>query len=259
MEGSSSQRSFSDCLEVLKALDDGQAQALIVGGQAVNFWAELFQEEEPELARFRPFVSSDLDLNRPSISARTVLRAKATHIEGERDPFGKAFTIVSQTFLVQDAEGRLLAIDELKMVPGLRTVEVERGGVVVAFKGVTVRVLNPICSLKAKLHNLRNLDQRDRQDLKHANILILCVRAFLRRLLVEAKANANYRPALNALRDVLLCTSRTRVVETARRHGIDLTRCLPASEISASTDPRIGRFCRYQLPKWQIMQKGGAE
>jgi hypothetical protein len=37
-------RRFEDYLELLRAFDDSDAQALIVGGQAVNFWAEAFEE-----------------------------------------------------------------------------------------------------------------------------------------------------------------------------------------------------------------------
>ena len=35
---------------------------LVVGGQAVNLWAERYQDREPELAKYQPFTSKDLDL-----------------------------------------------------------------------------------------------------------------------------------------------------------------------------------------------------
>ena len=111
-------------LTCCRVFDEREAEALIVGGQAVNFWAEVFEEEEPELQRYRPFTSADLDLHRPDLSARRLLRARAGNVESERDPFGKAFTIVSHTFLIQGKEGRVLAVDDLKTLPGLRP----RGG-----------------------------------------------------------------------------------------------------------------------------------
>jgi len=58
---------FGDYLDLLKAFDQDEAQALIVGGQAVNFWAEAFENEELELHKFRPFTSADLDLHRPDL------------------------------------------------------------------------------------------------------------------------------------------------------------------------------------------------
>src|ERR1041385_935085 len=99
--------SFADCLELLKAFNQGDAPAVVVGGQAVNFWAEMFAETEPELARFRPFTSADLDLHLPDASAQLVLRARTASVEAERDPFGKAFTIVSHTFLIKGKGGNV--------------------------------------------------------------------------------------------------------------------------------------------------------
>ena len=40
------QTGFADYLDLLRVFDEREAEALIVGGQAVNFWAEVFEEEE---------------------------------------------------------------------------------------------------------------------------------------------------------------------------------------------------------------------
>jgi hypothetical protein len=50
-----SETGFADYLELLRVFDEREAEALIIGGQAVNFWAEVFEEEEPELQKYRPF------------------------------------------------------------------------------------------------------------------------------------------------------------------------------------------------------------
>jgi hypothetical protein len=186
------QTSFADYLDLLRVFDEQGAEALIVGGQAINFWAEAFEAEEPELKKYRPFTSADLDLHRPGLSTQRLLRAKAGNVERERDPFGKAFTIVSHTFLIQSKEGRVLAVDDLKTVPGLRPNEVKKGALAVEFSGVRLRVLNPIACLKAKFHNVGAIDQHGRQDEKHVHILIPCVRAFLRRLVVEAHSSGSF-------------------------------------------------------------------
>ena len=41
------QTGFADCLDLLRVFDEREAETLIVGGQAVNFWAEVFEAEEP--------------------------------------------------------------------------------------------------------------------------------------------------------------------------------------------------------------------
>jgi hypothetical protein len=246
-----SQTGFTDYLDLLRVFDEREAEALIVGGQAVNFWAEVFEAEEPELQKYRPFTSADLDLLRPDLPARRLLRARAGTVEAERDPFGKAFTIVSHTFLIQGKEGKVLAVDDLKTVPGLTPEEVKKGTLIVEFSGVRLRVLNPIACLKAKLHNVGAIDQRDRQDEKHVRILIPCVRAFLRRLVLEAQISGNCRPALNALQLLLLLTSHHKSIKVARAHGFALLQTVPLADVRRSRHPKLLTFVAKRLPGWQ--------
>jgi hypothetical protein len=203
----SSQTSFADYLDLFRSLDAQEARALVVGGQAVNFWAEAFEDEEPELRAYRPFTSADLDLHRLTSSAQDALGVISKAVEAPKHPFGKAFTIVSHTFLIEAKTGRLLHVDHLKMVLGLRPAEVKRGTMIIEFAGVRIWILNPIICLKAKLHNVSALNQRGRQDEKHVRILIFCIRAFLRRLIREAGSDGNSRPALNGLQQLLLLAS----------------------------------------------------
>jgi len=242
---------FADYLDLLKAFNHSGTEALIVGGQAVNLWAEIFQSEEPELSRFQPFTSSDLDLLRPNLPAREVLRALAQYTEHQRDPFGKAFTIVSHTFLIRGAGGNVLPVHDLKMVVGLGPADLRKHALHVEFAGVRVHVLNPIACLMAKLHNIIAIDQRDRQDEKHVRILIPCVRGFLRRLIMEAAQSDNYRPVLDALKHVLACTSKRRVLSVAQLHGFDLSRTLPVAELKSNPHPKLARFAAMQLPRWE--------
>jgi hypothetical protein len=245
------QTGFADYLELLRVLDEQQAEALIVGGQAVNFWAEVFEEEEPELRQYRPFTSADLDLHRPNLAAKRLLRARAGSVETDRDPFGKAFTLVSHTFLIRGKAGTVLAVDDLKTVPGLRPDELRKGALVVEFSGVRLRVLNPIASLKAKLHNVGAIDQQGRQDEKHVRILIPCVRGFLRRLVMEAQTSGNCRPALNALQQLLLCTSGRESITVARAQGFPLLQTVPLADLRRSRHPKLISFVVKRLPGWQ--------
>ena len=252
------QTGFADYLDLLRVFDEREAEAVIVGGQAVNFWAEVFEEEEPELKQYRPFTSADLDLHRPDLSARRVLRARAGKLEAERDPFGKAFTIVSHTFLIQGKEGRVLAVDDLKTVPGLQPEEVKKGTVMVEFSDGRLRVLNPVACLIAKLHNVGVIDQRGRQDEKHVRILIPCTRAFLRGLIAEAHRNGNCRPALNALQQLLRWTSHSETMKAAHAHGFDLFQTVPLADLKRSHLPKLINFVTKRLPGWQqLLGKAG--
>ena len=66
-QGGERATSLSDYAELLALLSERGEEAVIVGGHAVNLWAEMFAEEESELASFLPFMSEDLDLHQPSL------------------------------------------------------------------------------------------------------------------------------------------------------------------------------------------------
>jgi len=254
MAAAESHLRFGDYLELLKVFGERDAEALVVGGQAVNFWAEAFEEQEPEIQRYRPYTSADLDLHAVDASVQRLLRAKATNVEPRRDPFGKAFTIVTHTFLIRSVDGRNLRVHDLKMVAGLRPAELKKGALTVESAGVRFRVLNPIACLKAKLHNVAAFDQHGRQDEKHVRILIPCIRAFVRRLLAEAQASGNYRPVVNALNQVVECTSSRSALRTARTLHFPLSKSLPVRELEASQQIKLVNFASQQLPKWsQLM------
>jgi hypothetical protein len=242
---------FSDFVELFKVFGERGGEAVVVGGQAVNLWAELFESEVPEIGEYRPFTSDDLDLYRPDYSIRELLRDVARDVENERDPFGKAFTIVSHTFLVEDKRGKTLAIDSLKMIPGLRSQEVQKGTMLVQFRGVVIRVLNPIVCLKAKLHNVATLDQRDRQDVKHVRILIPCVRAFLGSLLREGLDEGDVRAPLAALNQLRRCAVSRVVRKAAAAHRFDFCKALPLSDLIEAPHPKLINFATRQLPKLQ--------
>ena len=244
---------FTDCLGLLKALEQAGGQAVVVGGQAVNFWAQMFEDAAPELRQFRPFTSTDLDLHRPDTAAHSVLRKQAINRSVDHDPFGKVFSVVSQLFQVKGPAGTSFRVDSLKLVAGLKSEEITRGTMVVEFAGVKLRVLDPITCLKAKLHNVRQLAQANRQDEKHVRILIICVRHFLARLIAEGASYGNYRPALNALQQLVLLTSRRDAVTTGQQHAFDFVQSLPVAELSASQHPKLQAFMARQFPRWHAL------
>lgn len=245
------QTRFADYLDVFKALNLDPGKAIVVGGQAVNFWAERFEEDEPELRNYGPFTSTDLDLHRLELTTSKALRSQAIATEPQRDPFGKAFTIVGETFFMKDKGGETLTIDALKLVTGLRPDEVEKGALKIESRGVSVLILTPIACLKAKMFNVQTIDQRNRHDEKHVRILFLCVRAFLRQLLREGETSTNYRPVLKALNQVTEMTAQRDFRKTAQKLKLDLNQLLPSSELRASDDPKIQNFVTKLLPQWQ--------
>jgi hypothetical protein len=53
--------SLAQFSEILKIRDAAGKPYLLIGGQAVNYWAERYLVSEPQLAALRPFTSADID------------------------------------------------------------------------------------------------------------------------------------------------------------------------------------------------------
>ena len=47
--------------EVLQVRNAERQPYLLIGGQAVNYWAERYLAAEPELTKLQPFTSEDID------------------------------------------------------------------------------------------------------------------------------------------------------------------------------------------------------
>ena len=66
---------LDDFLAVLTQTDDDGQPFIVVGGQAVNYWAKLYLPREPRLRSHLPFTSKDLDVIGSEAGARRVAQA----------------------------------------------------------------------------------------------------------------------------------------------------------------------------------------
>jgi hypothetical protein len=180
LAGENTQWSLRDFQQILASGSAPGQHWIVVGGQAVNFWASHYLADEPELTSFEPFTSKDLDLvgDRNDVEALAKVLAIKPSI-----PRRTAASPIIAIFNIETAAGPL-TVEVLKGLAHLTRTEVEAQTTTLqrADKGPEIRVLNPIACLIDKISSVSRFDQRARQDLRHVQILILCTRAFLREL-----------------------------------------------------------------------------
>jgi len=157
----------------------GEDPPLIVGGQAVNLWCLAFEKLEPKafelLRQFAPFVSKDCDVfGDRALLAR--LRYKSG-LKAREYKFGCATCCVGFLYAADDPDQTPI-VEVLSRVHGLSSGEIGEGQPVVLDK-VWYRTMNPLQLLKAKLANACDLPQENRQDVRHVQMLVICVRAYL--------------------------------------------------------------------------------
>ena len=114
---------------VYRRLLDGGVDFVVVGGQAINLWAEHYQAaEEPPGAAWEahlPFASGDLDLFGSTSEVLAAEAALGFTSERRADPFGKAWTPAAGIFHLPVGDGPDLMIHFLHTVHGLNSDDVE--------------------------------------------------------------------------------------------------------------------------------------
>lgn len=165
--------------EILIKLQDGNLDAVLVGGQAVNLYAYQYYQKFPQLAQYLPFSSEDLDFYGGKVEA-----VMCQEILGGKVILNRDFdSIPNAGIVLVDYQNKTLRIDFLASVYGLNDAEITATALTFLgqnqLKNIKLKVLHPILCLEGKLRCLRGLPQENRQDMKHTKILIICVHQFL--------------------------------------------------------------------------------
>jgi hypothetical protein len=197
---------------------------LIVGGQAVNLWADLYAPELPELHEFQPFVSKDADIFGTRALAEQL--ARRTGWELSFDP--RRDSVVAGILRHERTRGEPpLTIEVLSQVNGLTEADLAASTIIeIGDSAERYRIPAPTVLLKAKLYNLASLVFTERpQDFKHARMLCAIVPHYLNELHAEWRAGrlaeSTFTAAVNYTAEVI---ASGYAGNAARPRGLDLAR-----------------------------------
>jgi len=234
--------------EVLAQRDHKGRPYLLIGGQAVYFWAFRYAAQERSIEQWRPFTSKDLDFQG---GRDDVLRlAKELGLRAQL-PHSREITALAGIVPLQIG-GSSTTVEVVRLIAGVRPGVVEKSAAEYEFAEHRVRVADPISLLSCKLYLALKVDQKERRDVEHLRIMLLCVRAFLRETLRGVEAGTlPARGWLGAVERVLKLAESTRGKKAVRTLGMDWTQALPLTEIAASDHRAAIRFHEKRLVQWQ--------
>ncbi len=221
--------SYLDIRPVLTKVADLQRELVLVGGQAVNFWAAYYAPRVPELAEEAPFTSKDIDFCGDQHAVRTC--AERLGGKARVATFDDA-TPNSGTVVFVDDEGVARTLDVVSAPFGLDGEEVRTTALPVEVLddagqnvGATFYVMHPVLSMESRVHNVVGLaaqydTERGRKQLRAS---ILCAREFLRDVLDgEMDATDPARTVIKLNERVLRFATRDRHArELFRSRGLD--------------------------------------
>jgi hypothetical protein len=221
--------SYLDVRPVLAKIADLERELVLVGGQAVNFWASFYQGRVPALAREAPFTSKDIDF----CGDQRAVRVCAERLGGT--PRVATFddaTPNSGTVVFVDAAGITRTLDVVSAPFGLDAAEVHGTAVPVelpddarASAGVRFYVMHPVLCMESRVHNVVGLPGAydTEQGRKQLRVSILFAREFLVDILdgrIDAEDPARTVLKLNE-RIFRFCTRDRHARELYRATGVD--------------------------------------
>lgn len=238
--------------EVLKLRDaDGQPY-LLIGGQAVNYWAERYLAVEPQLRTLQPFTSEDIDFKGGSDDVQRI--ARQLELTPGYPPKVQ-MTALAGTIPFQIG-GLKSNIEVVRRIPGVAG-SVDAMAVHAEWNGRTIRVLDPISLLASKLELVASVSQEKRHDVPHLKILLPCVRAFLNEFLQQVeRSEIPARHWLGAANQVLKLTTAKRARKIAVKHRINWADILPLTTLAKSQHEKLRRFRAQQLELGYKKAKG---
>ena len=233
-------RQFS---EVLKIRDSHGQPYILIGGQAVNYWAERYLPTEPELNPLRPFTSEDIDFKGEHDDVQIIARQLELT---PRYPAKVEMTALAGTIPFK-ISGLRSNIEIVRRIPGISE-SAPTPAIDAEWEGKTIRVLDPISLLACKLELAAIVPQEMRQDVAHLKILLPCVRAFLDELLRQVdRGRLPAREWLKVASQALKLTTRDRALKIGKEHQINWPDILPLAAIAKSQNEKIRRFQDKQL------------
>lgn len=218
---------------------------VVVGGQAVNLWAEAYSPTLPDaVLAWRPYASKDLDCLGGRAAA--IAAARALGVEPElSDPFVRATSPVAGQFTCPVGRERVL-VQFLHRLYGVDPDRVRNSPRVLSWDGIALKVQHPLFALRGKLACLWGLDQASppRQDLKHIRILGAILPGFLR-----DESYANLPSAVALSRGVLQLACEEDALKAWQRHGVAFEQSVPAELLARSGEATVRRFADEELPR----------
>lgn len=225
---------------------------ILIGGQAVNYWAENFLAQEPDLTEWLPFASKDIDFHGTHDDVTRVAAAL-----GLPAHFPNRFAGTALAGMVPfKLNGIPASIEIVRLIPGLAKNKIESWAITASRGQKTIRVLDPVSLLVCKTSLTLTVDQKQRRDADHLRILVICVRAFLRETLAGVTAgDLPVRGWLGAVERVLKLAESSIGKKAARKLGVVWREALPETEIAANKHQLVARFRSVRLPQWLEKQK----
>lgn len=231
---------FEDIVPVIRQVFD--LNVTLVGGQAVNHWAEhyLSQGRAPELTSLGPFTSEDIDFLGSPHAAEVCARrlpGASIHLAGLDD-----VTVNTAVVMFKDQRGYAHRIDFLRSVGGVADDDLRKTVRIVSpmsHPDLRLNVMHPRVSLESRAHNIVSLGGRYRSQhgINQYKAAVVTTREYILDLLSLPDDDA-VRVALDVINKIAAFAESDVGVDVVPLTGTDPLEAVPID------DPRLPEALR---------------
>lgn len=215
-----------------KLLSGVGRNAVLVGGQALAFWADYYRIPLDDTL---PAVSKDADFLGDRALVERISEMSGGHASF---PPRRAMTALIGQVTIELANDQFLNVDVLHKIVGVRADSVKRRAEDVDLDGLKFRIMHPIDVLQSRIWNLATLkDKQNEMGMLQADLAVQVVRRY-----IAAIAGNNEKLALKAVEKVV-DIAKSSAGRRAASLGIDFLSAIPARSM------RSEEFHRTRWPR----------
>ncbi|WP_321960049.1 hypothetical protein [Paraburkholderia sp. J7] len=216
-------------------------ESVLIGGQAVVFWAEHFGIPQPF-----PVHTRDIGF----YGGKEAIVEAASRLQSYNPRVYMAAiddTTPNSGRIAVDVRGldTPCEIDFMYLVKGLSSTEVLDKAIRLSIDGIEIKVLHPLLLVESKLTNVATSPRkRDAASLAEARLSIEVARHF-----IASTVDLNDpRATLNMVKRELRFANTDEARCCWYHFDLDVVRVVPANELRASPEPTIKRFATEDMP-----------
>jgi len=244
---------FKDILRAVTT-PPGSDPATVIGGQAVNYWCDLVSAESPELAKYRPFTSIDLDVvaqrKEQTFAIATALKLKVVEAEQSYASTDRAALVDGNRTVVQ-VLGGMYGVSDSELKKQTADVSFEIDG-----EERHAKVANRIALIKGKLalvlapDGVRSPENKE-HDLHHLRLLIICASFGTRDLIANPQLTERFK--IESLKQLLKVIKSKAANEVSSLHSsIDFKKAIfpTIAKLDAKKFPKLRAYVDNEILPW---------
>jgi hypothetical protein len=227
------------------------ANCVLIGGQAVAWWAGRYGIKAVVKGQEQEVTSNDIDF----WGTHEDLLELASHLQRKPVLPGRHEITLLLGSIALETKGKKTALEVLHHVPGLDSANplsaAVPAGLPTAGGGREFLVLSPVSLVLAKLHALRHFSQEQRQDLAHLQVSLKASKMFIAEALKQSARLALWN--CNRLIDAHRQKPNQKLEQ---KHGFQILSAVPIDSVRSEARlgkpedrRRLQRFLSIQWPK----------